>query len=42
MDDNCTSCAGPPVCELHCPIEDCINLLYEETPTAAGNPIGSG
>ena len=21
-----------PLCELHCPVENCINLLYEETP----------
>ncbi len=32
MDESCSSCAGSPVCELHCPVEDCINLLYEETP----------
>ena len=34
MDESCSSCAGSPVCELHCPVEDCINLLYEETPPA--------
>jgi len=32
MDENCTSCAGSPLCEAHCPVEDCINLLYEEVP----------
>ena len=31
MDENCTSCAGSPLCEPHCPVEGCINLLYEET-----------
>ena len=25
MDENCTSCAGSPLCELHCPVENCIN-----------------
>lgn len=30
MDENCTSCAGSPLCEVHCPVENCINLLYEE------------
>ena len=34
MDENCSSCAGSPICEAHCPVDDCINLLYEET--AAG------
>lgn len=38
MDENCTSCAGSPVCELHCPIENCINLLYEETPAGGLKP----
>lgn len=32
MDENCTSCAGSPLCEAHCPVEGCINLLYEEVP----------
>jgi len=31
MDENCSSCAGSPLCELHCPVENCINLLYEQT-----------
>ena len=31
MDENCTSCAGAPLCEPHCPVEGCSNLLYEET-----------
>lgn len=31
MDENCSSCAGSPLCEVHCPVENCINLLYEET-----------
>jgi ferredoxin len=38
MDENCTSCAGSPVCELHCPVENCINLLYEETPNGGLKP----
>jgi ferredoxin len=38
MDENCSSCAGSPVCELHCPVEDCINLLYEETPGGGLKP----
>ncbi len=38
MDENCSSCAGSPVCELHCPVENCINLLYEETPGGGLKP----
>jgi len=38
MDENCSSCAGSPVCELHCPVENCINLLYEETPNGGLKP----
>jgi len=38
MDENCSSCAGSPVCELHCPVEDCINLLYEETSAGGLKP----
>ena len=38
MDENCTSCAGSPLCELHCPVENCINLLYEETPNSGLKP----
>ena len=38
MDESCSSCAGSPVCELHCPVEDCINLLYEETPNGGLKP----
>jgi len=38
MDENCSSCAGSPVCELHCPVEGCINLLYEETPNGGLKP----
>jgi radical SAM protein with 4Fe4S-binding SPASM domain len=34
MDENCSSCAGSPICEAHCPVENCINLLYEELPAA--------
>jgi formate hydrogenlyase subunit 6/NADH:ubiquinone oxidoreductase subunit I len=38
MDENCTSCAGAPLCEPHCPVEGCINLLYEETPNGGLKP----
>src|SRR5687768_660388 len=38
VDENCSSCAGSPVCELHCPVENCINLLYEETPGGGLKP----
>lgn len=38
MNENCTSCAGSPLCELHCPVENCINLLYEETPAGGLKP----
>ncbi len=38
MDENCSSCAGSPLCELHCPVENCINLLYEETPQGGLKP----
>lgn len=38
MDESCTSCAGSPLCEVHCPIENCINLLYEEVPAGGLRP----
>ena len=38
MDESCTSCAGSPICEVHCPVDDCINLLYEETPQGGLKP----
>lgn len=38
MDENCSSCAGSPLCELHCPVEGCINLLYEELPQGGLKP----
>ena len=38
MDENCSSCAGSPICELHCPVDGCINLLYEETPQGGLKP----
>ena len=38
MDENCSSCAGSPLCELHCPVENCINLLYEEVPQGGLKP----
>jgi ferredoxin len=38
MDENCSSCAGSPICEAHCPVDDCINLLYEEMPGGGLKP----
>lgn len=38
MNENCSSCAGSPLCEVHCPVEDCINLLYEELPQGGLKP----
>lgn len=38
MNENCTSCAGSPLCEVHCPVDDCINLLYEEMPAGGLKP----
>jgi ferredoxin len=38
MDESCTSCAGSPLCEAHCPVENCINLLYEEVPLDGFKP----
>lgn len=38
MNENCTSCAGSPLCEVHCPVDDCINLLYEELPQGGLKP----
>jgi len=38
MDENCSSCAGSPLCEAHCPVEGCINLLYEEMPGGGFKP----
>ena len=38
MNENCTSCAGSPICESHCPVDACINLLYEETPQGGLKP----
>jgi len=38
MDENCSSCAGSPLCESHCPVEGCINLLYEELPQRGLKP----
>lgn len=38
MDENCSSCAGAPLCESHCPVDGCINLLYEETPGGGLKP----
>jgi ferredoxin len=38
MNENCSSCAGSPLCEAHCPVEGCINLLYEELPQGGLKP----
>jgi ferredoxin len=38
MDENCSSCAGSPLCEAHCPVDNCINLLYEELPQGGLKP----
>lgn len=38
MDENCSSCAGSPLCEVHCPVDQCINLLYEEMPGGGLKP----
>lgn len=38
MDENCSSCAGSPLCEVHCPVDNCINLLYEELPEGGLKP----
>lgn len=38
MDENCSSCAGSPLCEAHCPVDDCIILLYEELPGGGLKP----
>lgn len=28
--DNCTGCAGSPVCIELCPVEECMNLIMDE------------
>jgi len=38
MDENCSSCAGSPICEAHCPVDGCINLLYEQVPGGGLKP----
>jgi len=38
MNENCSSCAGSPLCEVHCPVDGCINLLYEELPQGGLKP----
>ena len=38
MNENCSSCAGSPLCEAHCPVDDCINILYEELPQGGLKP----
>src|ERR1041385_2803709 len=38
LHENCSSGAGSPVCEVHCPVDGCINLLYEERPAGGLKP----
>ena len=38
MDENFSSCAGSPLCEVHCPVDGCINLLYEQLPQGGLKP----
>jgi ferredoxin len=38
MNESCSSCAGSPLCEVHCPVDNCINLLYEELPQGGLKP----
>ena len=38
MNENCSSCAGSPLCEAHCPVDGCINILYEELPQGGLKP----
>jgi ferredoxin len=30
MNDNCSACAGSPMCMTECPV-DCIHIMYDET-----------
>jgi len=30
VDDGCTGCAGAPVCQLYCPVDDCMVLVPAE------------
>src|SRR6185436_9943524 len=38
MNENRSSCAGSPLCEAHCPVDGCINLVYEELPQGGLKP----
>jgi ferredoxin len=30
IQDNCTGCAGSPVCQTLCPVEDCMQLVHDD------------
>jgi ferredoxin len=34
--DSCTGCAGSPVCQTLCPVENCMQLVHDDT----SNPFG--
>ena len=34
--DCCTGCAGSPVCQTLCPVENCMQLIHDD----ANNPFG--
>ena len=36
INDSCTGCAGSPVCQTLCPVENCMQLIHDDTV----NPFG--
>jgi ferredoxin len=36
INDSCTGCAGSPVCQALCPVENCMQLIHDDTV----NPFG--
>ncbi len=34
--DSCTGCAGSPVCQVLCPVEDCMQLIHDDVNTPFG------
>ena len=36
INDSCTGCAGSPVCQTLCPVENCMQLIHDDT----NNPFG--
>jgi ferredoxin len=36
INDSCTGCAGSPVCQTLCPVENCMQLVHDDTV----NPFG--